>query len=543
MPFLICPECGEHNPTDAAFCQACQASLEGVMPFEEPASQEPEEIGFGPLETGDDDLPDFLESLRQEDLPPDDEDLPAFELSGDSGETPQQEEPHEAPTPEWLDVVRKRAQEEEDAVGELSKRISDAQENLKQEKRESQHEDFESWIQKLRDEARDKAAGAPALQAEEAEPEEEVVDEDEPKWLSRIRKTHGIPDEEEHETDAAGRSLLEWLVALEEEQTAEEPTREAEVTQQVTLPPESHETDATREIRISAARGGEPQSTLDLTREDREQADQLVATIADETADRPVEARRHWKPLRILNVFFALVLFVGIGFMLLTGRVVSFTDPVLPQAGYAVLDWAAGLPEDANVLFVFDYQAAYSAEMEWIAAPVLSEVVKAIDSVDVISTSPAGMLLSADLLAAYPALAVSDLGYIPGEAYAAFGLAGSTLDAGAYTDVLVLSDQFESAQGWVEQWTLLAPESLMNMLVTAQAGPLLLPYVEAGQVKGMVSGLTQAVAMEAALGQKGPATAAWQAYQVGVLVMIGALVLGGIAGVGDRRFVNERGGR
>ena len=543
MPFLICPECGEHNPTDAAFCQACQASLEGVMPFEEPASQEPEEIGFGPLETGDDDLPDFLESLRQEDLPPDDEDLPAFELSGDSGETPQQEEPHEAPTPEWLDVVRKRAQEEEDAVGELSKRISDAQENLKQEKRESQHEDFESWIQKLRDEARDKAAGAPVLQAEEAEPEEEVVDEDEPKWLSRIRKTHGIPDEEEHETDAAGRSLLEWLVALEEEQTAEEPTREAEVTQQVTLPPESHETDATREIRISAARGGEPQSTLDLTREDREQADQLIATIADETADRPVEARRHWKPLRILNVFFALVLFVGIGFMLLTGRVVSFTDPVLPQAGYAVLDWAAGLPEDANVLFVFDYQAAYSAEMEWIAAPVLSEVVKAIDSVDVISTSPAGMLLSADLLAAYPALTVSDLGYIPGEAYAAFGLAGSTLNAGAYTDVLVLSDQFESAQGWVEQWTLLAPESLMNMLVTAQAGPLLLPYVEAGQVKGMVSGLTQAVAMEAVLGQKGPATAAWQAYQVGVLVMIGALVLGGIAGVGDRRFVNERGGR
>ena len=556
MPFLICPECGEHNPLDAEICQVCQASLMDVAPSEEPIPSEPEQDDFDLFAASDADLPDLLESLKQDSLPLDAETLPGINLNDGSEETsPDSDSPEEEKAPDWLDVVRKRAQEEEDAVGDLSKRVSDAQENLKQEKRESQHEDFESWIQKLREEARDKAAGGPVSE-DEVGPAEEDVEEEEPQWLSRIRKVSGVPDEQ-NETDAAGRSLLEWLVELEEQRTAAEPPQEAEVTQRVSLPPSDREADATQQIRISAAQEGKQPSTLELTREDREQADQLTATIADETADRPGEARPYRKPLRILNIFFALILIVGISIMLLTGRVVSFSDPVLPKAGQAVLDWTDGLPEDANVLLVFDYQVAYAAEVERIAKPILSELFTSTDTVDVISSSSAGMLLSAEMLAGFPDVTVTDLGYIPGEAYGAFGLAGGavsgsttlnlpvpaqTIEKGNYAGILVLSDQFESAQGWVEQWQVLAPEVPINLLVTAQAGPLLRPYVESGQINGMVSGLAEAVAVEAGLGQKGAATAVWHAYQVGIMVMIGGLALGGIAGSGSSRHLDERGG-
>ena len=550
MPFLICPECGEHNPLEAEICQVCQTSLADVVPSEEPTLPEPEQDDFDLFAAGEGDLPDLLESLKQESLPLEAETLPGIDLNDETGGTSQGgDSPDGEKAPNWLEVVRKRAQQEEDAVGDLSKRLSDAQENLKQEKRESQHEDFESWIQKLREEARDKAAGG-AIPKEEDNPAEEDVDEDEPQWLSRIRKVSGVP-EEKNEPDAAGRSLLEWLVALEEERTSSGSSQEAEVTQPVVLPPRENEPDATREIRISATQQGKQPSTLDLTREDREQADQLTATIADESADRPVESRPFRKPLRLMNIFFALILIAGIIFMLVTGRVVSFRDPALPTAGQAVLDWAAGLSEDANVLLVFDYQPAYTAEMERVTKPILSELFASIKTVDVISASPSGILLSAEMLADHQDLTVADLGYFPGDAFGAFGFASGavsgptrlnqTIDAGDYTDVLVLSDQFESAQGWVEQWSAIAPETTLNLLVTAQAGPLLRPYVESGQIDGMVSGLTEAVAVEASLGQKGAATAVWQAYQVGILVMIGGLAFGAIAGSGGYRHSGKRG--
>ena len=552
MPFLICPECGEHNPLEAEVCQVCQASLADVVPSEEPVTPEPEGEDFDLFNPDEADLPDLLESLKQDSLPMEAEPLPGIDLNDDSEEpSPEGESSEGEGSPNWLEVVRKRAQQEEDAVGDLSKRINDAQENLKEEKRESQHEDFESWIQKLREEARDKAAGEPIPEEEES-PAEEAVEEDEPKWLSRIRKVHGGTEEKTNEPDAAGRSLLEWLVELEEQRTAEESPQETEVTQQVSLPPVVSEPDATREIRISSTQQGKQQATLNLTREDREQADQLVATIADETADRPVESRSFRKPLRLMNIFFSILLLGAVAFMLLTGRVVSFRDPVLPPAGQAFLDWTDALAEDANILLVFDYQPAYSAEMARVAGPILSELFASIDAVDIISSSPAGTLLSAEMLADYKGLTITDLGYIPGEALAAYGFAGAAgmdsmtlsqmLDQDGYTGVLVLSGQFESAQAWVEQWHAIAPETSLNLLVTAQAGPLFQPYVESGQVNGMVSGLTEAVAVEASLGQKGAATAVWQAYQVGILVMIGGLAFGAIAGSSGYPHKMKRGG-
>lgn len=550
MPVLICPECGELNPLEAESCTACQASLADVSPTEEPAQTESIPDDFDLFAVSDADLPDLLESLKQDNLSPEGDELAGFDLeAGPEQLFPEYELSGDMQAPDWLDVVRKRAREEEDAVGDLIKRVSDAQEHLEQDKRQSQHEDFENWIQKLRDEARDKAAGGVVPEEKEPDLPPEEEEEDEPKWLSRLRKTHGGL-EDKSETDAAGRSLLEWLVELEDQRTAGEAAQDNESTQQISLPSEDLETDATQEIRISAVQQGKPLSTLELTREDREQADQLKAVIADETADRPQEAHPIRKPLSILDIFVGLGLIVGIVFMLMTGRGVNFSAPLLPISGQAVLDWVSELPEDADVLIVFDYQPAYTAEIERIAKPVFSELFVVLDAVDVIESSASGLLLSKEIFTDYPNLAVTDIGYYPGEAYGAFGLASGLISGSRaenlsnyYAGILILSNQFESAQGWVEQWQVLAPETPLHLLVAAQAGPLLQPYLDSGQISGMVSGLSGAVAVEAALGQSGEATSVWQAYQLGILILVGVLILGTISGVGSGRHSDARGGR
>lgn len=542
MSFLICPECGAENPLEAEICEVCQASLAEVLPTDAPVPAEPENVDFDLFASEESDLPDLLEALKQEELAPDPEGLPEIHLDSapEEGIPGVDESGGPDPTPKWLDVVRKRAQTEEDAAGDLVRRVSDAQKNLSGEERDNQHEDFETWIQKLRDEARDQAAGEPPSPEEAPLPEDEESapdeDESEPEWLNRIRKVHGTLEEQE-ESNAAGRSLLEWLVALEEQQTAGKAPAETEVTQPVALSPEPPPPDATQEVRLNPEQVEMPPVVLELSREAREQADLLSATIADETAERPAEVLSRRKPAGWLHAFLALLLIAGISLMLITGRVVSFRDPEIQPAAQAVLDWATELPEGAAVLLVFDYQPAYAAEVERVAGPVLTEVLASAGAVDVISSSASGPLLSAALLeervADHPDVTLTTLGYFPGEAYGAYGLAGGfepdqALAGGDYAGVLILSDQFESAQAWVEQWQALSPEMPLHLLVTAQAGTLLQPYVDAGQVQGMVAGLPEAVAVEATLGQKGAATQVWQAYQVGILILIGGLALGGL---------------
>ncbi len=119
-------------------------------------------------------------------------------------------------------MVRKRAQVEDDSVGELIKRVEAAQESVSGEGAEK-HSNFESWIQKLRDEARDEAAGneilpeepveasaEPEMAESEPEPAPEPEDADHSDWLTRIRKVHGVMDPEEGPNAAAGVCWIGW---------------------------------------------------------------------------------------------------------------------------------------------------------------------------------------------------------------------------------------------------------------------------------------------------------------------------------------------
>ncbi len=576
MAYLICPDCGAHNPPEEAFCRVCQASLAGQEPVEGPSAPESEEDSFDLFDVDDKDLPGLLQGLKQEEEGLDPvAGLPEIDLDaadeakegGDAASEPAEPQAEETPpedngTPEWLETVRKRAQEEEDAVGDMIRRVSTAQENVRGERRESRHEDFESWIQKLREEARDRAAGDPhSPSAEpgsehEAEPalpaEKEPEDED---WLTRIRKAHGTL-EPEKETDAAGRSLLEWLVALEDEQTAQQPSgpgleedaepAASEETQRINLRADSDEgQQLTRPVPIGAPRA--VLAALDLTREEQLQADLLTAVLTDEKADRPYRPPRFKRGFQWLNAFFLVVLLVSLGLALFTGGSGTLFRPQAPAGATALVDWVEALPEDTALMLIFDYQPAYAAELDLVARPLLEAAADKAGSLAVVSSAAAGPLLAdallEDILGNNSSISVVQLGYYPVESYGAYGIAtGLTPSqpaanlpepAEAILDrevdgILILSDRFEGAQAWVEQLHARAPKTPLGLVVTAQAGALLGPYLDSGQVVGMAAGLPDAAALEGQLGEAGALGHRLRAYQAGVLVLVVALLLGAV---------------
>jgi hypothetical protein len=553
MAYIVCPECGAHNPPEAEECRVCQAELVGIEPVESPENPEvPEESNGEPFDlfsAEEKDLPDLLQGLKaEEDIEIDPEGLPDIDLDAEAEQDGSEEDQSDEDvdkTPEWLEQVRKRAHEEEDATGQMIQRISAAQETVTGGKDKSQHEDFESWLQKLRDEARDRVAGGeelPEAPEDEETDEDEEADED---WLTRIRKAHGTLEPQEG-PDAAGRSLLDWLVALEEEHTGEKdtgPEPESDETQRVDLGETIQPEDDTRQVQVRTESSPKP-AALILTREDRAQADLLATVVNDEVVDRPILPRRFKKGVRWVNVFFLVVLIAGLCVALFTGGTAAFAWPQAAPAARGLLDWTRSLREDASLLFIFDYQPAYAGEIELVAKPVLGKILDRADSLTLASSSASGSLLADSLLADYSAKNVTDIGYFPIESFGAYGLAtgltdapssssslpsaGTALLSGSYDGIVILSDTFESAQSWVEQLSARAPETALALMVTKQAAPLLEPYFDSGQIVGLAGGLQDGVTLSLLTEQTDLIDHRWRAYQVGIFVLVGALVLGAV---------------
>ena len=237
---------------------------------------------------------------------------------------------------------------------------------------------------------------------------------------------------------------------------------------------------------------------LSLTREEGDQADLLSAVIADKKADHPVAKRIYNLGVQWINMLFLLLLVVGISLALFSGSTLGLAQPQPSAGATALVDWAEALPGDANLLLVFDYQPAYASEMSLVAEPVLTGLNERVGQLYVASSVASGPLLAGDLLANV-GLDYTDIGYFPMASYGAYGVATglSTGESAAsmpepvramldydYDAILVLSDNFEGAQTWIEQLTARAPETPLGVLATSQAAPLLQPYFDSGQIVG-----------------------------------------------------------
>ena len=578
MEKLICPECGELNEIGAVQCRVCDASLAEITPSEIPEHEQLEDDDFGHLPEAENDLPGLLHALKQEGDISAREDSSSEEQVSRSQESMNifdSEDVEDEQIPDWLERIRRRASEETDSVGETTQKIFTAKEQLAADEERAKDEDFESWIARLRDKARDKASGKPPGEEENITEEGESADEG-PDWLSKIREQQGAPDENvppepETDPDQSGDSLLQWLVALEDDKakpgSGEGQSPEAkdegvgEDTRQIRVSPKKPDLGMTQPVEVGAPDGeGVIPPKLKIGREEQIQIDKLTAAIADERAPRPVRKSDMDQSSWLIRIIIAVALIGGLSLSLFIGGRPRLPQGLLQRHNAALLEEISAVSEEAGLLLVFDYQAGYSGEIEMVAQPVLGSIIESGPELFVLSSKSSGALLYQQLLSEVDPggdLSVNNLGYYPVPAYGAFGIANQTMAvwesdylpeavrslpvAQDLDGIIILSDNAESAIAWIQQLSTLMPETPLHLLVTAQAGPMLMPYWESGQVDGFASGLPEAAALENELEMDGGAANRWRAYQTGVLIMIVLLVLGAVY-ADDGDFGGEGGG-
>jgi hypothetical protein len=121
-----------------------------------------------------------------------------------------------------------------------------------------------------------------------------------------------------------------------------------------------------------------------------------------------------------------------------------------------------------------------------------------------------------------------------------------------FAAVVVLTDQAESGMAWIEQVELakqsnpaLAAQPLL-LVASAQAGPLLQPYVLSGQVTGMINGISDGARYEFVNNSRpGIVRSYWDAFGAGLMLAVVSILFGSLwnlfAGANARRVEAGRG--
>jgi len=238
----------------------------------------------------------------------------------------------------------------------------------------------------------------------------------------------------------------------------------------------------------------------------------------------------------------------------------------LPEAVSGVSNAVLGIPANSKILVVIDYEPALAGEMEAVGGPLLDQIVLLSQpNLSFVSTSPNGAALAERLmvntrinLAALPYL---NLGYLPGGSAGVLGFIESPGQIiplsgvgsfAEYSALVVLTDHAESGRVWVEQLqNRKASDPALNgqpllMVASAQAGPLLQPYVSSRQITGMISGLADAARYEFVNNSRpGLARSYWDTFGIGLMTSVALIVLGSLwslfTGMRLRRATAEQG--
>jgi hypothetical protein len=309
--------------------------------------------------------------------------------------------------------------------------------------------------------------------------------------------------------------------------------------------------------------------TLQATDEQQQGAALLEQILSGETTARPSVASTFLNSQRMLRWALTGLVMVVLGAMIALRSQSMPVSAVLPVEVASAGNAVATISENAPVLVVLDYEPALAGEMEAISGPFLDNIILLHHpNLAFLSTSPNGSALVERLMAntkinkgapeglGYQAgEGYFNLGYLPGGAVGVLTFvespqtaipAASVDNFSQYAAVIILTDHAESGRVWVEQLgarkqsdPALASQPLI-MVASAQAGPLLQPYVSSGQVTGMISGLSDAARYEFVNNvPPGIARTYWDAFGIGLLLAIILITFGSlwslVTGIRPRR--------
>jgi hypothetical protein len=164
-----------------------------------------------------------------------------------------------------------------------------------------------------------------------------------------------------------------------------------------------------------------------------------------------------------------------------------------------VYQWSV-LPGEAKVLVVFDYDASQSGEMNQVAGVVLQSLAARQAQIQVASLNPQGLSFAQEVwsrVAPAGAAPLQEVGVSPAQAN---GVQNLLARAGAVNMVIDLAASADTVRWWAEQ--LAANHSSIPLVagVSLGAEQVVMPYVQSGQVKGLISGYPGALTYAKATG-------------------------------------------
>ncbi|MFO7583996.1 MAG: hypothetical protein R6W69_04625 [Anaerolineales bacterium] len=290
------------------------------------------------------------------------------------------------------------------------------------------------------------------------------------------------------------------------------------------------------------------------------QAALLEALVRAEGTAQPVRTRRKVTSDRFLRWLVTIVLLLAVFAPSLLGTNLLS----VPQGGsrelISFIETLRGLDEQVPALVVVDYQPAMAGEMETVFTPVLNDLMIFGKPVAFVSTSPTGPVMVSRMVEKMRSDPFRhtyrlgeqfvDLGYLPGdavgirsfavsprEALSLSGIGVSFWDLPVLSDVqalsdfsalIVVTDNPDTGRIWVEQAGPLLQDKPLLMVISAQAEPMLIPYYDSGQVRGLLTGLSGGLNYEAEREYSGQAHTYWDAYGFGLMAIQSLILIGGL---------------
>lgn len=299
---------------------------------------------------------------------------------------------------------------------------------------------------------------------------------------------------------------------------------------------------------------------LQMTESQQRYVNYFDRLLAGETHPHDVKAAglaSNW----LWRWLITLLLVVAVTLPLVTNLHVTPPISLQPTDKSASFALVQAIPVNSPVLVAFDYAPALSGELEAAAAPLFDQLLSKNIRLTLVSTSPTGPMLAERFLQFTPL--VNTHQYSSGEQYVNLGyLAGGSagisyfasdpaaampdttngdpawttpplkgvLRLSDFSAIIILTDNADTGRNWIEQSSQFLGKTPMMMIISAQAEPMIQPYFDSGQLKGLVAGLSDAKIYEETYGRPGLAYHYWDSFSIGMLVVEILIVIGAVWG-------------
>jgi hypothetical protein len=436
-------------------------------------------------------------------------------------------------------------------------------------------EDIPSWLKNLgsvvtgtveEDDTADVKESGISPFVGQGEFEDDFIDaEGLPEWLSP--ETESAEDHEpKDEADLTPAELPGWLAAM----------RPVDVKRPKTPLDEGRVESAGPLAGLRSVLPAEPEITrfkkppvysskLQVTGSQKAHAELFHEMLSIDEAVEPIPPSPLISPQHALRWLIAFILIISIGIFVIGGG--EFLplpgNAAIPDTTYAASKIISAIPNRAPVLLAFDYEPGITGEMNAAAAALVDHLMLKGARLTLVSTLPTGPALAEYFIQTIqsqhdytPGLQYINLGYIPGGAAGLLSFAQTpewvfplsysgvspwettplegVTSLSDFALVVVITEDPEDARVWIEQVQPRIEGTPMLTVVSAQAEPLVRPYFRSdqnAQVSGIVSGLMGGAAYELAVGRTNLGRIYWDAFSVGLIIALGAILVGGMVNV------------